>query len=179
MKRFVVMVAACLLASSLNGCNSETSSPRLDMLRTGEPFPDVSFVGFDGNKTQLSSYRGKLIVLNLWATWCEPCRREMPHLQQLSDQLDARRFQVIGLAGDDDPHAVREYLIDKGVRFTNYIDPGQETAKNAFGVQIFPYTFLIAPDGKLIQRIPGPREWHQPQVVELLEAAYSGDYSGL
>ena len=141
--------------------------------------PDVRLVRLDGSHGRLSDYRGKLVVLNLWATWCEPCRREMPNLQALSDALDPQRFAVVGVAADEDEHLVREYLLDKQVTFPNYIDKTQHVSREQFGVQIFPYTLLISPDGQLIQRFAGPREWQRSDVIALLARAYEGDYSGL
>lgn len=154
-------------------------APPTDRLVAGEPLPDVVLAGLDGVNARLSDYRGKLVVLNLWATWCEPCRREMPNLQQLSNSLDPQRFVVVGVAADEDEHLVREYLLDKGVGFPNYIDKEQQVSREQFGIQLFPYTLLIAPDGHLIQRFAGPREWQRDEVIELLKRAYDGDYSGL
>ena len=145
----------------------------------GALVPELVLVDVDGATAQLSDYRGKLVVLNLWATWCEPCRREMPNLQQLSNSLDPQRFVVVGVAADEDEHLVREYLLEKGIKFPNYIDKGLLVSQQQLGIQIFPYTLLIAPDGRLIQRFAGPREWQREAVIELLQQAFTGDYSGL
>ena len=83
------------------------------------------------------------------------------------------------LAEDDDPHIVREYMLDKQIEFVSFIDPAREISTELLGIKLFPYTLLIAPDGRFIQRFPGPREWHREEVLELLEQAYNGDYSGL
>lgn len=162
----------------LTGCSKP--EPLTDNLKVGEPVPDIVMQRLDGTTSDsLADYRGKLVVLNVWATWCEPCRRELPNLQQLSVALDSKHFAVLGMAEDEDDHLVREYLIDKGVSFVNYLDPHGAIATNQLGIQIFPYTLLIAPDGRFIQRIPGPREWQRDEVIGLLEKAYAGDYSGL
>jgi thiol-disulfide isomerase/thioredoxin len=161
----------------LLGCSQ--SEPLSDNLTSGQPMPAFVLQGLNGEQSSLDAYRGKLVVLNVWATWCEPCRREMPNLQQLSDTLDPQRFVVLGLAEDDDPHVVREYLLDKQIGFVSFIDPGREISTELLGIQIFPYTLLIAPDGSFVQRFPGPREWHREEVVKLLEKAYNGDYSDL
>lgn len=167
-----------LSALTLLGCSE--SEPLSDKLEIGAPVPEMELQRLDGGPADaLRDYRGRLVVLNLWATWCEPCRREMPNLQQLSDALDERRFAVLGLAQDEDDHLVREYLIDKGVDFARHIDPGGALTTARLGVRLFPYTLLIAPDGRLIQRIPGAREWQRGEVVELLERVYAGDYSAL
>ncbi len=162
---------------AFQGC----SEPELlaDNLVIGAVFPDITLQQLDGGKVSIRHYRGKLVVLNAWATWCEPCRREMPNLQQLSDALDPERFAVIGLAQDEDDHLVREYLRDQNVTFARYIDPGGAITTDQLGVQVFPYTLLIGPDGRFIQRISGAREWQRQEVIDLLEKAYAGDYSAL
>lgn len=172
-------IGAWLLILVLSGCSNdpETASDRLVQ---GEVLPALTLQRLDGAPADtLSDYRGRLVVLNLWATWCEPCRREMPHLQQLSDTLDPERFAVLGLAQDEDDHLAREYLLDRGVTFARHIDPGGTITTGRLGVQLFPYTLLIAPDGRLIERVGGAREWQRQEVVTLLEELYHGDYSGL
>ena len=171
------MLVLLLPLFALQGCSEP--EPLTDKLVIGELFPDISLQQLDGGSLPISHYRGKLVVLNAWATWCEPCRREMPNLQQLSDALDPERFVVIGLAQDEDDHLVREYLLDQKVRFSSYLDPAGGIATDQLGIQIFPYTLLIGPDGRFIQRITGPREWQRQEVVELLQKAYAGDYSEL
>ncbi len=178
MNRAWQWIVTLIVIVGLFGC-SQSQQPT-DNLKLGEPFPAISMQRLDGaNADSIKSYQGKLVVLNIWATWCEPCRREMPNLQQLSDSLDFERFAVIGLAQDEDDHLVREYLIDKDVQFASYIDSGGVIATDQLGIQLFPYTLLIAPDGRLIQRIPGPREWQRQEVIDLLENAFAGDYAGL
>ena len=167
-----------MLALLFVGACSQDSTPG-DALHLGAPFPNISLTTLDGEVGTLSDYKGRLVVLNIWATWCEPCRREMPHLQELSDALDASRFAGLGLAGKEDHHVVREYLLENSIHFARHIDKGTRVTTGQLGVRVFPYTLIIAPDGTFLQRYPGPREWHRQEVVELLEKAYHGDYAGL
>lgn len=162
----------------LSACSEQQAY--VDNLRIDQAFPNILMQPLDGGEpVAIDAFNGRLIVLNVWGTWCEPCRREMPNLQALSDALDPQKFVVLGLAQEDDDHLVREYLLDAQVSFTNYIDPQRQIATEQLGIQVFPYTLIIAPDGRFVQRISGPREWHHPDVIELLEQAYKGNYSGL
>ena len=163
-----VIVVICALA----GC-SESKSP--DRLVTGQAFPPVTMLGIDGKKVPLAAYRGKLVVLNVWATWCPPCRKELPSLQRLSTSLDEGRFVIVGLSLDQDNVAVREYLHDKGVTYANFMDRDMGIAKNVLGMQAYPDTFLIAPDGTLLGRVVGAIDWDNPRMMQALEAAYRGD----
>jgi thiol-disulfide isomerase/thioredoxin len=175
--RFIGAILLFFTLAGLAACSQP--APPTDKLVVGEPLPDIALTSLDGGSARLSDYRGKLVVLNLWATWCEPCRREMPNLQQLSNSLDPQRFAVVAVAADEDEHLLREYLLDKGVTFASYVDKGGRISRDQLGVQLFPYTLLIAADGRLIQRYAGPREWQRAEVVELLQRAAAGDYSGL
>lgn len=162
----------CMVA----GCSA---SPPPDRLVDGQPFPAVTLTDVDGKQVEFSAWRGKLVVLNIWATWCAPCRKELPSLQRLSQSLDARRYAVIGLAMDEDEHVVREYLIDKGVTYVNFLDKDMRIVKEVFGLSAYPDTLIIAPDGTLLGRIVGAADWDAPQVIKALEEAYHGNTASL
>ena len=162
------IVVTCVLA----GC-SESKPP--DRLVTGQAFPPVTMLGIDGKEMPLAVFRGKLVVLNVWATWCPPCRKELPSLQRLSASLDEGRYVIVGLSLDQDNVAVREYLHDKGVTYANFLDRDMGIAKNVLGMKAYPDTFFIGPNGILLGRVVGAIDWDNPQVTQALEAAYRGD----
>jgi thiol-disulfide isomerase/thioredoxin len=166
------IVVICMLA----GC-SHSKPP--DRLTEGQPFPPLTLSDLDGGKVPLSSFQGKLVVLNVWATWCPPCRKELPSLQRLSRTLNEQRFAVVGLSLDQDEVAVREYLIDKGVTYANFMDRDMAIAKNVLGMKAYPDTFFIGPDGILLGRVVGAVQWDDPHMVQALEAAYRGDGKSL
>ena len=167
-----VLVVVCTLA----GC-SESKPP--DRLVTGQAFPPLTLEAIDGKTVPLSAFRGKLVVLNVWATWCPPCRKEMPSLQRLSGSLDDGRFVVVGLSLDQDNVAVREYLHDKGVTYANFLDREMDIAKHVLGMKAYPDTFLIGPDGRFLGRVVGAIQWDNSRIIQTLEAAYRGDGKGL
>lgn len=169
----LAFVVAC---ASLSGC-SESKPP--DRLVVGQAFPEVTLSGIDGKQVPLSAFRGKLVVLNVWATWCPPCRRELPSLQRLNRSLDERRFVIVGLSLDQDKVAVREYLHDKGVTYANYLDRGMEIAKNVLAMKVYPDTFFISPDGRFLGRVVGAIEWDNQRMLRALEAAFHGDGENL
>ncbi|MES2149417.1 MAG: TlpA disulfide reductase family protein [Pseudomonadota bacterium] len=154
---------ACLLA--LAGCQRDAPAPAV-----GKAFPGfmLDFVAPGAARQQLA---GKLVVLNIWATWCPPCRREMPGLDHLARQLDPRRFAVIGLATDDDAALATEFLAHNGIGFPNFLDQGGAMA-HRLGTVYYPETYLIAPDGTLLQRLTGFQEWNSAAMVERLERLY-------
>ena len=141
-----------------------------------KPVPEISLTGLDGAQTSIAAYRGKLLVLNVWATWCPPCRREMPSLERLSKIVDSKRIVVAGIATDQSMNAVKEFIALHKITFPNYTDTPTSVA-NTLGVMVYPETLLIAPDGKIVQRIPGEQEWDSPEMLKLLEDIYQGKRS--
>jgi len=142
------------VAAALAGCGREP--------REAAPGPVADAVGllaFDGRVQHLAAWRGRRLVVNVWASWCAPCRAELPSLQALSDRLDATRATVIGLAVDDDHHLVREFLRRTPVRFPVYLQAPGPSAQRAWGVRALPETLLFGADGELVGREGGARDW--------------------
>jgi len=168
---FLLLLVACDMTR-------EHAAESHERITTGDSLSELLLPGLDRDDLQISQLQGKLVVLNVWATWCPPCRRELPSLQRLGEQLDSERFAVLGLSVDEDKHHPREYLIDRKIQISSYIDSDMAIA-DKLGAQVFPDTYLIGPDGRLLMNIEGEREWDSPQVVSALEAAFRGYYAPL
>jgi thiol-disulfide isomerase/thioredoxin len=142
--------------------------------------PDLSFEDASGKKLTLASFRGRTVLLNLWATWCVPCRREMPTLDALEGQLGSPRFQVVAVNIDTrDPDKPKKFLQQIGVKkLSYYADPSAKAFQDlksigrAFGM---PTTLLVDPHGCEIGTIAGPAEWSSKDAVKLIEAALGGE----
>jgi len=152
-----------------------SQAPPPDGLREGSLFPSLILTRLDGEEVSIDSFRGKFVVLNIWATWCAPCRRELPSLERLHHLIDPKRFVIVGLSVDNDILQAREYLIDKHITFASYIDQDMKLATDIFGIRIYPDTLLISPQGVLLRRIAGEREWDDPKIIKALEEAYEGN----
>ena len=168
----------CLLALTLAACDraqGAKAGPAQPAAAAraveGQPFPKIVLQYASGPALSTQSFHGKLVVLNVWATWCPPCRREMPDLQRLSRTLDPARFAVVGVSTDEDALLAEEFLRQNGVSFPNFFDQGGRIAKQ-LGMQVYPVTFVIAPVGVLLHRVAGLRDWSAPQMVAWLEDAY-------
>lgn len=148
----------------VSGCD-QSSLPSLK-IEPGQRVPDLKVQDLTGNETTFSLASGKVLILNVWATWCGPCRHEMPSLDRLSKRLDNKHYSVVGLSVDTDDHVVREFLIERKVSFPNYLDPAMEVANQVFGIRAFPSTFVFGPDGRLLEVIEGWREWDTPHMVD-------------
>ncbi len=158
------------LSLLLSAC-SDAPPPPLKV-QVGQPFPDLVVKTLDGETVTTQMLRGRGLVFNVWATWCAPCRKELPSLQRLQARLADRRVVVVGMAVDDDEHRVREYLIDRKVRFTSYIDPQRLMANEVLGVRVYPATFVVDADGMLRWIVEGEREWDSAETLEKLQSIF-------
>lgn len=162
-----VLVTSLLLVL-LAGCSEgDTAQPRL---QSGDVVPPLPLTDLKGQPQILRPTPGKLLMLNVWATWCAPCRQELPSLQRLAAKLDPARFELVLLSVDDDEHVVREFLIERKMHFTSLMDPQMAVAEDILGVRLFPATYFIRPDGRIASLIEGAREWDSPEVLAEIEA---------
>lgn len=119
------------------------------------PAPDFVLTSFDGQRIQLSDYRGRIVVLNFWATWCPPCRVEAPVLQRASERLDSAGVSILGIDVWDDQASAIGFLNEMGVTYPNAED-ATRLIPVEFGVTGLPETFVIDRSGVLVRRWVGP-----------------------
>ncbi|MEO8245380.1 MAG: TlpA disulfide reductase family protein [bacterium] len=137
---------------------------------TPQDMPEVRFVTEDGTSKTLDAFHGKVIVLNIWATWCPPCVAEMPTLDALQADLGSGRFEVVTLSIDTGGVPVVRRFFDKlGIKhLTIRVDPTQLSFTNLHIVGL-PTTLLINADGKEVARLVGPATWNAPAVEAFLK----------
>ncbi len=141
-----------------------------------KPLPDLDFLGPDGKPMKLSALRGKTVLLNLWATWCAPCRKEMPALDRLQAELGGADFEVVAVTIDqrnlDRPKA---FLQEIGVsRLAYYSDPTAKIFQQLRAVDRavgMPTTLIIDPAGCELGYLAGPAEWSSEDAIKLMRAA--------
>ena len=140
-------------------------------LRIHEPraLPDIAFEDGQGRKRTLGDFRGRVVLLNLWATWCAPCREEMPTLDRLQQKLGGPGFEVLALSIDaDGAAAVKRFYDETGIRaLATYVDPTMR-ATGSLAVIGVPTTLLIDRGGREIGRRAGPVHWDSPEAVRLI-----------
>ena len=141
------------------------AAPRLEV---GHAFPQFMLAFLASGHDHAPFPQHKHLVVNVWASWCGPCRREMPGLEHLSRALDSARFAVLGMSIDADAMLASEFLASTGVSFANVLDQGGTMARR-LGLHIYPETFIIAPDGILLGRMTGLREWDSAAMRAQLE----------
>jgi thiol-disulfide isomerase/thioredoxin len=130
----------------------------------------IAFEDDQGRPRSLTEFRGKIVLLNIWATWCGPCRREMPSLDRLQGLLGGTDFEVVALSIDRaglDP--VRKFYADVGIRnLAIYVDRSGKATRELGTVGV-PATLLIDRDGRELGRLVGPAEWDEPDIVRFLK----------
>jgi len=151
---------------------TETSAPL--KVKIGQVVPPLSVQDLENQPTTLKPKPGKILMINVWATWCAPCRHEMPSLQRLADALGPEKLVLVGLSVDHDEHVVREYLIEHNITFPTYLDRQFASVNGILGVRVFPSTFFLAPDGTLLKVIESWRDWDTPEVVAEIRGLLSG-----
>ena len=119
----------------------------------------------DGRSLQLSSYRGKVVVLNFWASWCAPCIEEIPSLNQLQEQMP--RLVVIGVSVDQSEDAYQRFLSTHRVDFTTIRDP-QQHSNALYGTFVFPDTYVIDRSGDIRRKFVNAQDWTSPEIVNYL-----------
>ena len=142
----------------------------LGMSGYASPLPAPDFSGFtiDKRKVSLSSFRGQVLVINFWATWCLDCRPEMPMFEQVYRQLSGRGLAVIGINAREPASSIRQYAKELGLTFPLLLDPAGKIAAD-YGVVGLPTTFLIRRNGRAVALAVGPREWNGKSARSLFE----------
>ena len=167
--RLICVLTMCFLSS----CEQVKSSS----FKQGDLFPLAVLSGLITDSNGVLDLEDKTLIVNFWATWCSPCRREMPALQKLSEAIDKNRFLVIGVSVDEDKYLMQEFLLQQKIHFGNYQDVGQHLTRDVLGISSFPETFIISPQGDIIRRITGERSWDSKAFHLLLESTHKAEKS--
>ena len=149
------------LAITLFGCSRGSRPPHI-----GAAAPDFSVQDSD-RKVSLADLRGKVVVLNFWATWCPPCVDEMPSLVQMQQKMKSKGVEVLAVSVDADQGAYQRFLKDHNVNLLTVWDPAQKS-NNLYGSFKFPETYIIDRHGILRRKFIGPIDWGTPEIVDYL-----------
>jgi peroxiredoxin len=172
--RFPALAVTFIAALALSGCyrGSRPSS-------IGKVAPEFTIKDAD-RTVSLAQLRGKVVVLNFWATWCPPCVEEMPSLMQLQKKLQGTDITVLAVSVDDDADAYHKFLKDYGIDLLTVRDPGKRVGTGIdapvaaeYGTYRFPESYIIDRKGVIRRKFIGPVDWSQPEIVEYLTRLHS------
>jgi len=154
-------VIAYLLLLALSACYSGTRPPRI-----GSNAPDFT-VQDAQNKITLSQYRGQVVVLNFWATWCAPCVEELPSLVEMQRRFKGKGVTVLAVSVDVDEGAYRRFVKDHNVNLLTVRDPDQKS-NSLYGTSKFPETYVIDRNGVMRRKFIGAVDWTEPEITDFL-----------
>jgi len=133
-------------------------------LQLGREIPNFTFPDINGKEVSLSDHRGKVVLVNVWATWCPPCRQEMPSMQSLYEKFKGENFEILALSIDSEGRAaVAPFMRRMRLTFPALLDP-RETIRPLYGITGVPESFIIDKQGILVEKIIGPINWATPEV---------------
>lgn len=130
--------------------------------------PDLMLKSLAGEAVNLNDYKGKVVLVNFWAAWCPPCRREMPSMQRLKEKMTGRPFVILGVDSAEQREEVEAFLKTIKVDFHILLDP-DSVATRRWKVFALPTSYLVDRNGKVRYSIAGPTEWDEGEAVQLIE----------
>ena len=164
-------VLACVLSGSLFAREGPKLGYKLTPIDPPIPAPDFVLEDMDGERHALEDFHGKVVLVNFWATWCPPCRREMPSLERLYQNMKGKAFVVLAVNQWESPDHVFSYMGDLSVFPTFPILFDSKSAlSEAFGVKGLPTSFILDKQGRIVYRAIGGREFDHPEVEKMIDA---------
>jgi peroxiredoxin len=188
-KGLLLIVAACVAAiafwailASRSSTDAPAPPPRAgDMAKftpaeAPGPAPDVRMLARDGEAFGLDAWRGQVVLLNFWATWCAPCVHEMPSLQRARAKLGGEGLEVVALSQDLKGWEVIDPFVERlGLDGLTVLHDPRGAAARALDVRGLPDTFLLGRDGRVLGRLTGPAEWDSPEAIALIRHYLDGE----
>jgi thiol-disulfide isomerase/thioredoxin len=150
------------------------AAPGFSLARFVPPAPtvapsDTSASASTGGPLSLGELAGRVVLVNFWATWCEPCEEELPAMQRLYQRLPRDRFELVAISIDEEPEKIGAFVERYALTFPILVDPGKRVA-TAYQTMGVPESLLVDPEGRVVERYVGPREWDAPEYVARIEA---------
>lgn len=164
------LFATCaLLIGLLVGATTAAATP--GEVAVGGVLREATMRGLNGPDQKLSAFRGKPLIINVWASWCPPCIAEMGSLERLAWSDLGQQFTVIGISTDDYPEAAKGFLRKSNATLNHYIDRQLEL-ENMLGAAQLPLTVLVDAKGRVLGKVVGAREWDGPQAMQLIRNTF-------
>lgn len=158
-------IAAAVLAIALPAAAATPGE-----VPVGGVLRDAPLYGLTLDYRKLSDFRGKPLVINVWASWCAPCRAEMGSLDRLARRHNGKQFHIIGISTDDHADKAQAFVVGAGVSFDNYLDKNL-VLENMLGANRIPLTVLVDKDGTVVRKVYGAREWDSRENKALIGQA--------
>ena len=164
---FVVIASVLVILLLRNGRDSTTTTTR--QVQVGFPAPNFAFPDLNGQQVGLADHRGKVVLVNIWATWCPPCRQEMPSMQKLYEKFKGENFEILAVSIDSTgSEAVAPFIRTMNLTFPVLLDP-KEDIRPLYGITGVPESFIIDKEGIVVEKIIGPIDWATPKAFQFFQ----------
>ena len=186
MKRAVLFISVIVLAGALTACSKKEEAPRPSAppsgqagqpmpaakVAKGQPAPDFTLVDLAGKSHRLSEYRGKVVIVNFWATWCPPCREEIPSMIRLNQLMAGKPFAMLCASIDEGgKESVEGYYKVSGNRLPITLLDTNAAVAQLYGTTGVPESFVIDKKGIVLEKVIGGVNWTDPQIIDYLNSA--------
>ncbi len=154
------------IKQQINKPSTTTNSGTPGEVKIGDNLREAILDGLNVKKKKLSDFRGKPLIINVWASWCGPCRAEMDSLERLAKQYNGKEFNVIGISTDDYRDKAAAFIKQTGITFENLL------LENMLGATTIPLTVLVDDQGRVVEKVRGAREWDSPKIIAAIGEAF-------
>lgn len=165
---FATLLYIVIFTSDWSSAGTETTAAGI---KPGKRTPAVDFTlsDLEGRRVKLSDLKGKVVFLNFWATWCGPCRIEIPTLAKMNQKFKDRDFQLLTISIDQQGRkAIEPFYQQLGIALPTLVDSDSKVASR-YGVSAVPESFLIDKEGRIVKKYIGPRDWVSPSIISEIE----------
>lgn len=168
--RTLVLLFAMMIFLSLTGCNQNgTEVPeKSSVVSDAKPAPEITVSALNGSRLRLSDLRGNIVLLNFWATWCPPCREEIPSMMKLNVLMKGKPFRIVAVSLDEGGKAAIEGFFRRNGYFLPAFTDSDGKAATTYGVTGFPTSFIIDKKGLIVKIILGPVDWSSAESIALI-----------
>ena len=167
--QFMIQAALVFFLASAIPVIGDAGTPGEVMI--GSYLREATLDGFNGQTKTFSDFKGKPLIINVWASWCGPCRSEMSSLERLAQRYNGKAFNIIGVSTDDYREAAAAFIKQSGISFENFLD-SKLFLENMLGANTIPLTLLVDADGRVLEKIRGAQVWDSPEIVEAIEKTF-------
>jgi len=167
LRYFTYLLALLLTLILLVGCEKSPEQVQIKAM-IGKPSPNFALTDLKGQEWKLSDFRGKVVFINFWATWCPPCLQELPSMNALHKQMEGVPFQMLTILYNDRPEMGQSLVNKSGYTFPVLIDPDGSVGKQ-YGLTGVPETFIVDTEGTLQEKFIGPYNWTSKSAVQRIE----------
>lgn len=168
--KWIILLLFAVYFLLFTAANAQLPSPFAVEKLVGQKASDFTLKDVNGNSISLSSFKGKVMLLNFWATWCPPCKAELPSMNKLQQLLKDRGFVILAVSTDRSVADVKDFLNKYPLDYTIVVDYNLTVSRLLYKVFMVPTTFLIDRKGIIVKRYFGEQDWTDPNIIKDIEA---------